>query len=304
MEFSKKFETAPECWINTRIWPCPGNEGKPLLVLLHYWGGSTESWHRLTKLDSPTSLSAIYPTVAVDLRGWGESSHQPCSVTEDSVKGFSINAMATDVGMVLQKMKSDVDTKSMLDHGFVLVGHSMGAKVALTTANHLHQLFVELKGLVLIAPAPVAPMILPREIIELRQTAYDCEASVRGAMAHDLAQEGMLSPSDVDLVVRGSLRGHPLAKKSWPAYAMQEDVSDAVRGALGQVRRGDSPLKAVVIYGGNDPVEPKERVVGEVVPFLKNCGVDIISVSGAETAKHLIPLESPKVIYDEICRGY
>lgn len=303
MEFSKKFETAPGCWINARIWPCPGKDRKPLLVLLHYWGGSTETWHRLTEPDSPTSLSAIYPTVAIDLRGWGESSHQPSSV-ETSFQPFSIEAMASDVGTILQKMKSDADMKDMFDYGLVLVGHSMGAKVALMTANHLHQLSPELKGFVLIAPAPVAPMILPREIIELRQTAYDCEASVRGAMAHDLAQDGMLSPSDVDLVVRGSLRGHSLAKKSWPSYGMQEDVSEAVRSALGQIRREDSPLKAVVIYGGNDPVEPKERVMGEVVPFLEKCGVDIISASGAENVKHLIPLESPDVIYDQVCCGF
>ncbi|KAJ5909632.1 hypothetical protein N7504_004275 [Penicillium tannophilum] len=303
MHFSKKFETAPECWINTRIWPCPGKDRKPLLVLLHYWGGSTETWHRLTDLDSPTSLSAIYPTVAIDLRGWGESSDQPPSI-ENSFQPFSIKSMASDVSMVLQKLKSDADTKNMFDHGFVLVGHSMGAKVALTTTNDLNQLLPELKGFVLIAPAPVTPMILPREIIELRQTAYDCEASVQGAMAHDLAQEGMLSLSDADLVVWSSLRGHPLAKKSWPAYAMQEDVSEAVRGALKQVRRQTSPLKAVVIYGGNDSVEPKERVMGEVVPFLEKCGVDIVSAYGAENVKHLIPLESPQVVYDQICRGF
>ncbi|KAJ5538568.1 Alpha/Beta hydrolase protein [Penicillium frequentans] len=303
MEFSKKFETAPECWINTRIWLCPGKDRKPLLVLLHYWGGSTETWHKLTDPESPTSLSAIYPTVAIDLRGWGESNDQSSSIG-NSFQPFSIRSMASDVGTVLQKMKSDADTKDMFDHGFVLVGHSMGAKVALTTANDLNPLLPELKGFVLIAPAPVTPMILPREVIELRQTAYDCEASVRGAMAHDLAQEGMLSPSDADLVVQGSLRGHPLAKKSWPAYAMQEDVSEAVRNALGQVRHENSPLKAVVIYGENDPVEPQERVVGEVVPFLENCGVEIVSACGAENVKHLIPLESPEVIYDQICRGF
>ncbi|KAJ5797623.1 Alpha/Beta hydrolase protein [Penicillium pulvis] len=303
MDFSKKFETAPECWINTRIWPCSGTDRKPMLVLLHYWGGSTETWHRLTDRDSPTSLSAVYPTVAIDLRGWGESSDQPSSI-ENSFQPFSIKSMASDVSMILQKMRSDADTKDMFDHGFVLVGHSMGAKVALTTANDLNQLLPELKGFVLIAPAPVTPMILPREIIELRQTAYDCEASVRGAMAHDLAQKGMLSPSDADLVVRGSLRGHPLAKKSWPAYAMQEDVSEAVRGALGQVRHGNSPLKAVVIYGENDPVEPQERVMGEVVPFLEKCGVEIVSACGARNVKHLIPLESPEVIYDQICRRF
>ncbi|KAJ5639303.1 uncharacterized protein N7484_007165 [Penicillium longicatenatum] len=304
MEFSKKFETAPECWINARTWPCPGKERKPLLVLLHYWGGSTETWHRLTELDSPTSLSAIYPTVAIDLRGWGESSQLPSSMAVDSAQAFSIKAMAFDVGTVLQRMKSDADTKGMFDHGFILVGHSMGAKVALATASNLHQLFPELKGFVLIAPAPVTPMILPPDIIKMRQAAYDCEAHVRGAMAHDLAQEGMLSASDADLVVRGSLKGHPLAKKSWPGYAMQEDVSELVRGALGQARRADSPLKAVVIYGGNDPVEPKERVMGEVVPFLEKCGVDIISANGAENAKHLIPLESPEMVYNQISRGF
>ncbi|KAJ5998614.1 alpha/beta hydrolase [Penicillium sp. IBT 35674x] len=303
MDFSKTFETTPECWINTRIWPCPGRDRKPLLVLLHYWGGSTKTWHRLTDLDSPTSLSTIYPTVAIDLRGWGESSDQPVSI-ENSFQPFAIKSMASDVSMVLQKMRSDADTKGMFDHGFVLVGHSMGAKVALTTASDLNQLLPELKGFVLIAPAPVTPIILPREIIELRQTAYNCEASVRGAMAHDLAQEGMLSPSDADLVVRSSLGGHPLAKKSWPAYAMQEDVSEVVRGALGQVRRENSPLKAVVIYGSNDPVEPKERVMDEVVSFLEMCGVDIVSACGAENVKHLIPLESPEVIYDQICREF
>lgn len=303
MVFSKKFETAPECWINTRIWPCPSKDRKPLLVLLHYWGGSTETWHRLTDPDSPTSLSAIYPTVAIDLRGWGGSSDQPSSIRNSS-QPFPIKSMASDVSLVLRKLESDADTKDMFDHGFVLVGHSMGAKVALTTANDLNQLLPELEGFVLIAPAPVTPMVLPREVVELRQTAYDCETSVRDAMAHDLAQEGMLSPSDADLVVRGSLRGHPLAKKSWPAYAMQEDVSEAVRGALGQVRRQNSPLKAVVIYGGNDPVEPKERVMGEVVPFLEKCGVDIVSACGAENVKHLIPLESPQVVYDQICRGF
>ncbi|KAJ5769353.1 hypothetical protein N7520_003912 [Penicillium odoratum] len=298
---TKKFETAPNCWINTRIWPCPDNNQKPLLVLLHYWGGSSNTWHKLTASNSPTSLSTIYPTMAIDLRGWGESRDQPESLTQDTVRTYSISAMALDVGSILRKMNSDPSTKDLFNYGFVLVGHSMGAKVALATTDSLGDLLHVLKGFVLLAPAPVTPLVLSHEMSEQQQTAYDSEGSIRAVVANLLAEEGKLDASDVELVVRDSLKGHSSAKKAWPAYGMQEDVSALVQGALRQVSVHQPKLRAIVLYGKNDIVEPEARVMEKVVPFLEANNIRVSRLEGVAKVKHLIPLEGPEVVYEQIC---
>ncbi|KAJ5917803.1 Alpha/Beta hydrolase protein [Penicillium verhagenii] len=296
MSTTKQFETGHKCWINTKIWPRPENNRKPLMVLLHYWGGSSETWHRLTAPNSPTSLSNIYPTIAVDLRGWGESRDQPSGLSKTSVRTFSIAAMALDVGSILRQMKADPQTVAYFDHGFVLVGHSMGAKVALATTDALGKIQPRLKGFVLIAPAPVAPLVLPREMSEQQQSAYESEESVRDVIANVLAEKDKLKQSDVELVVRDILRGNPVAKKAWPAYAMEEDISGVVEAALRHFGGSFSnpAIRAVVLYGDNDRVEPERRIMKEVIPFLQANGVRIYTAKAILDVKHLIPFGSSR----------
>ena len=263
-------------------------------MFLHYWGGSSRTWHKLTDFDSPTSLSTLYPTIAIDLRGWGQSS----GPNEDDGKTYSINEMAGDVATTLSNLREDKAKQELLEHGFLLVGHSMGAKVALATIGWLNQdLQALLKGLVLVAPAPPTALQLPPEMKAQQLLAYESEDSVRWTVSKVLANPEKLSQSDIDLVVHDSLGGHPFAKSAWPSYGMQEDISEGVRDALSS-RPG---LRASVLVGELDVVETKERVEAAVVQFLRRNGAEV-SLTVLEGIKHLIPLEDPASIYREVSR--
>lgn len=267
---------------------------KPLLVLLHYWGGSSSTWHKLTSPGSPTSLDTTYPILAFDLRGWGQS----MGPSEEHGMAYSITAMASDVALALEKLNQDASTNHLLNHGFIFVGHSMGAKVALATLSTLNEnLLRELKGLVLVAPAPPTALSLPPEMKEQQKVAYETEESVRWTVKNVLANTKNLSEDDIELVVHDSLSGNNLAKKAWPTYGMAEDVSGSVRRALGII--GHAGIRASVLVGELDVVEPRERVEAEVCRILEESGVKT-SLKVVESVKHLIPLECPQMIYEEI----
>ncbi|KAF3390227.1 hypothetical protein F1880_009270 [Penicillium rolfsii] len=291
---SCSFQTSPKSAIYARITRPARKHSKPLLIFLHYWGGSSQTWHRLTDLDSSTSLSALYPTIAVDLRGWGQST----GPEDDKDQAYSITEMAGDVASVLKRLKGDRYKQELLEHGFLLVGHSMGAKVALATIGLLCEDLLELvRGLVLVAPAPPTALNLPPDMKAQQIRAYESENNVRWTINNVLANPEKLSESDFELVVRDSLGANQFAKSAWPSYGMQEDISQAVRKSLAS-RPG---LQASVLLGELDVVETKERVEAEVVHFLRESGVEV-SLTTVKGIKHLVPLEDPESIYKEICR--
>lgn len=291
---SCSFQTSPNTVIHAQI-TRPGKEhSKPLLLFLHYWGGSSQTWHKLTDLNSSTSLSELYPTIAIDLRGWGQST----GPSDESSKAYSVHGMASDLATLITHLNKDKARHDLLEHGLLLVGHSMGAKVALATIGLLgNDLRKFLKGLVLIGPAPPIALDLPPDMKAQQLLAYESEDSVRWTVHNVLAKPENLSDSDIELVVRDSLSGTPFAKAGWISYGMQEDISQDVRKALAS-RPG---LRASVIVGELDIVETRERAEKEVAKFLRQIGVEV-SLTVVEGVRHLIPLESPESIYKEICR--
>ncbi|EAU64809.1 alpha/beta fold hydrolase [Stigmatella aurantiaca] len=99
-------------------------QGSPVLVFLHYWGGLSRTWGPVIERSSETS--------------WGESSKE----AED----YRLETLASDVvGIVGQLGLRD----------FIIVGHSMGGKVAQLVAAWKP---AGLKRLILIAPAPPAAL--------------------------------------------------------------------------------------------------------------------------------------------------
>ncbi len=87
--------------------------GDLALVFLHYWGGSSRTWKYLTE-----ALSEFYRTIAIDHRGWGDS--------DAPEHGYALADLADDAAGVI----------SALGLGsYVLVGHSMGGKVAQLLAS-------------------------------------------------------------------------------------------------------------------------------------------------------------------------
>ena len=83
-------------------------EGSPALVFIHYWGGSRRTWSEVI-----APLSSRFRCIAVDLRGWGKS--------DRPVDDYSLFAQADDVEGVVEALNVK---------DFVLVGHSMGGKIA------------------------------------------------------------------------------------------------------------------------------------------------------------------------------
>ncbi|KAL2863201.1 alpha/beta fold hydrolase [Aspergillus lucknowensis] len=272
------------------------DSSKPLLIFLHYWGGSSLTWYKLTSVGSSSSLTSDYPTASMDLRGWGKST----GPGQDNGRAYSITTMAGDIASAIVQLYQDADTKTLLDHGFILVGHSMGAKVALaalyTLPAHLLQ---ELKGILLVAPAPPAALVLPPEMKKQQKTAYDSEASVRWILANVLAEGRNLTETDTQNVVRDSLSGNALAKAAWPTYGMAEDVSEDVKHVFQSSPARGVSIHVRVLAGELDIVEPRERVEKEVCQFLRDAGARV-SFRIVPGVKHLIPLESPGDVYEEI----
>jgi 3-oxoadipate enol-lactonase len=104
-------------------------DGDPALVFLHYWGGSSRTWQ-----DVIDGLGGRPRSIALDQRGWGGS------VATDG--RYDLGAMANDAEAVAQTLSLS---------RYVLVGHSMGGKVAQIVAKRRPDALV---GLVLVAPAP------------------------------------------------------------------------------------------------------------------------------------------------------
>lgn len=115
----------PEIHLHALSWGVPE---APLVVLLHGGGANAWWWNHLAP-----SFASRFHLVALDFRGHGASDHP-----EELVPG----AFDADVEALLQHLgRSSV----------VLIGHSMGARVALDcTARHARTRDVEVRGLALI----------------------------------------------------------------------------------------------------------------------------------------------------------
>ncbi|GIJ99539.1 hypothetical protein Aspvir_001672 [Aspergillus viridinutans] len=290
------FHHSPDVLIHARISHPAIDCHQPLLVFLHYWGGSSSTWHKLTSPDSPTSLSASYPILAIDHRGWGKST----GPSRDDNTAYSISSMANDVTLVLQQLAADQDRKAILAHGFILVGHSMGGKVAMATVATLpRDLVSHLRGLVLVAPAPPTPLLLPPEMQEQQKAAYESAESVHWTVSHVLANPDNLNQKDTEMVIRDSLQGNQPAKTAWPTCGMAEDVSDGLQRALESMEK--EKLQVRILVGESDVVEPQDRVDKEIRLLFERSGIQV-SMRSVPGVKHLLPLECPEMLQQEISK--
>jgi pimeloyl-ACP methyl ester carboxylesterase len=225
----------------------------PALVFLHYYGGSSRTWTPIIE-----ALPADTHTVAVDLRGWGQS--------EKPEDGYTLASLADDVEALIKE-------KGLTD--FVLVGHSMGGKVAQLLASRSP---AGLRGVVLVAPATPTPLALPAEALSGFATVYNTRESIEGALENMLVSTPL--PNDLhEQVIADSLISSPGAKAGWPLVMSQEDIS----GELAGIR-----VPVLVIAGGADKVDPVEAHERELLPRLADAEFHVIPGIG-----HLVPLQAP-----------
>jgi pimeloyl-ACP methyl ester carboxylesterase len=159
----------------------------------------------------------------------------------------------------------------------------MGGKVAqLIASGHP----VGLVGLVLLAPAPPTPLVLPTEEMRTQQlNAYITPESAEFVVRNVLTSSPM-SDEDVAAMVNDCRSGTELATAAWPKYAAAEDISEVVEEI-------DVPI--LVLAGELDKVEPVERVMGEVLSRLQGARFFVIKGAG-----HMLPIEAPERLAEEI----
>ncbi|HHT3530931.1 TPA: alpha/beta fold hydrolase [Enterobacter asburiae] len=176
--------------------------GELALVFLHYYGGSSRTWESVTG-----QLPDRYRTVAIDHRGWG--------LSDAPESGYRIEDLARDAEGVISALKLK---------RYILVGHSMGGKVAQLMASRRPE---GLEGLVLIAPSPPSPMLLSSEERDRLSSAYNSRESV-GFVIDNVLTARPLSPALREQVIEDSLRASAGAKAGWPGVAISEDITREV----------------------------------------------------------------------------
>lgn len=232
----------------------------PTLVFLHYWGGSARTW---------TSVVAKLPgrdILTIDFRGWSRSRRLPGP--------YDLQQLATDTLDIIADAGAD---------DYVLVGHSMGGKVAQLIAAMRPD---GLRGMVLVGSGPANPPgeITPQYQDELSH-AYDSDESAAWARDNILTATA-LSDTVKAQILQDCRNSAPAAAKEWPLHGIAEDVSALTAGAT---------VPALLVAGRNDRVEPIEVLRRNLLPYLSNAELTVISDTG-----HLIPLEAPAELAETI----
>ena len=225
----------------------------PALVFLHYYGGSLRTWIPvLRRLDPGQGF------VAYDQRGWGDSTSVPGP--------YGLEQLADDAQRVIDPLGHS---------GYVLVGHSMGGKVAQILAARKP---AGLRGAVLVAPAPPAPVGVTEQMQELSFHAYESEEGILHAIDLMLTRDG-LTPELRRQVVEDSMRGGEQARRAWSRQGMVQDVSAGVSAI-------DVPV--LVLAGSHDKVDPPTVLADHLLPLIPTATLTVLTDTG-----HLSPLEVP-----------
>jgi pimeloyl-ACP methyl ester carboxylesterase len=232
-------------------------DGEPALVFLHYWGGSCRTWQ-----DVIDRLGGSPRAIALDQRGWGGS------VATDG--RYDLNAMADDVEAV-------GPTLGLIR--YVLVGHSMGGKVAQIVATRRPD---SLLGLVLVAPAPPTPMPVPEPQRAAMLASYGSREGVEQALS--VLAGGPLLPKLREQVIEDTLRGAPAAKRAWTEHNMIEDISAELNAVT---------VPVTVVIGDRDQVEHEPALRKTFTRFLPQATFRVLPGIG-----HLSPLEAPDALAD------
>ncbi|KAK8128879.1 hypothetical protein PG984_009987 [Apiospora sp. TS-2023a] len=330
-----------------------------VLLFLHFWGGSSKTFSRVFDIllgsnhsedksdDHQIHIMHCPQVVALDFRGWGKStgplsgscskatstssSSSPSSDSSDADDSGSSSASESShyYNYSISRLASDVETLMQYLHlrDVVLVGHSMGAKVAQMVAGDCcsqlqqqqqqqqqqqHRL---IRGLVLLAPAPAPPLRLPAAMRHQQIRAYeswgaaefvtrDVLLSDRHSVSDTRQSQGQAragsdpSRSDDDDEDEGS----DAAATVGGGIDVEALVSDMLLGTAAAraawpayaMEEDVSPwaeaidVPVLVCAGEEDRVEPVARVRKEVCGLVP--GARMVTIPGAG---HLLPVEEP-----------
>ena len=227
-------------------------QGKPALVFLHFFGGSSNAWSEVM-----ARSSARHRCIALDLRGFGASGPPD--------KPYLVQDHVNDV----------VATLAAFQLGeWILVGHSMGGKIATLLAARRPP---GLTGLILLAPSPPTPEPMSDRDRNALLDAYGQRPAIE-----ELVRKLTVQPLSTVLftqVVADHLRISPVAWKAWIEVGSQEDLSAEI---------GLVEVPVQVVSGAKDPIFSTRFLQTEFEQWFPAAVYTEIPDVG-----HLLPLEAP-----------
>lgn len=238
---------------NVKLFVKDEGQGDPVLLFLNFWGGSTETWNGVTE-----KLKDSFRCITYDHRGWGKS--------EKPETGYEITSLGKDALALIEALGLEQ---------YVIVGHSMGGKVAQYIAA---QKPAGLSRLILVAPSPSFPTIMPAEKYEGMKTAYTSLEGINATIDH------VFNASDIKPEIRAQvihdIQSHSdSSRTAWPSSAILEDVSAGV---------SEIEVPTLIIAGEKDIVDSPERLSAEVKAVIPGSQMEIIHGAG-----HLLMLQQP-----------
>ena len=243
---------------------------RPTLFMLHALGGSSTAFDPIR-----LALGDAFDVIAIDLPGFGD---------RDTKAGTTVQDMSN---VVVEVIRTRGATR------WLLVGHSMGAKIATVVAaramNGEPGLF-GLMGVVLLAgsPASAEPM---DEARREQMIGWVEHGSIDDASASAFIEANVgapLAPKEQAMAISDLKRCSPYAWRAWLERGSREDWSAEV---------GTLSLPTLVIVGSED------EDLGEAGQRATNLqtypSAELISLEGAG---HLLPLERSEAVASAIAR--
>ena len=157
----------------------------------------------------------------------------------------------------------------------------MGGKVAQALAARP----TGLAGVVLVAPAPAAPVGSTGQLQALTMRAYDDEQAVEQSVDRMLTYQPLAAELRQQ-IVEDSLRAGDEARLEWPKYGLAQGVS---------VGLFDVDVAVLVLAGNHDKVEPPAVLAEHLLPLMSHTSMTVLQDTG-----HLSPLEVPDQVASHI----
>jgi pimeloyl-ACP methyl ester carboxylesterase len=246
------------------------NADRPVLFMLHALGSSSLAFDAIRE-----ALGEAFEAIAIDLPGFGDcGSHEGTTVEDMS-------------NMVVDVIRSRKATR------WLLVGHSMGGKVATVIASRAikgEQGLFGLLGVVLLAGSPPSPEPMDEARRE-QMIGWVGHGSIDDKSACTFIEANVgapLAPNEQAIATADLKRCSPHAWRAWLERGSREDWS---------VDIGTLSLPSLIIVGSED------GDLGEAGQRATNMQVysqaELMSIEGAG---HLLPLERSEAVASAIAQ--
>ena len=264
----------------------------PTVLCLPFWGGS--AWTFNSVLQSLASQSPSTISIAVSYPGTGTSEPAPDDTDPEQ---HSVSALTRDLLAALQTQQlQDLIASRKL----IVIAHSMSAKIACelmpAVSSPSTTFQVEVSSLLLLAPAPPTPLVLPEDMRQQQLTAYSNFESARWTMVNVLTHK-QLPDQVLDSLATDAANQSEGAKRGWIEIGMGYDCTTALR-SLGE-RGRYVPVR--VLVGSADQVETVERVEEMTLKPCAAAGWDI-DMRVVEDVGHLLPVEAVEEVVQDCMR--